>query len=129
MKEEKSALDEQELFKTFVVIWTDYYEYHKKTNVTFSGMHGVCIKRLIKKIERKLLYHGGEVSETTIIDFFIVFLQSIAENKKNLWFYERLELNIIDSKFDTIFSNSHEQRLINQNSRIDDAASDFFEGK
>lgn len=73
------------------------------------------MKQLIKKIEAKVKEKGMEVNETTMQNSFRGFLALI----KDQWILDNLDISIVNSKFNVLYSKAVKSNPFTQGDRID----------
>lgn len=90
------------MHKLFVTIWFDYYKAKTGQVYCMDGQQGKHLKLLIKKIESKVIERGMEVNDETMSNSFKGFLGMIQDK----WILENLDISIINSKFNVLYSKA-----------------------
>jgi len=105
------------MYKSAVDAWFHFYRYHTGEEYVFDGKDGAHLKQLLKKIETKLKQKGFEVNEETVIATLKGLLNSL---KNDRWILDHLELSIVNSKFNVIYSKAIKSNPFTAGDRIDD---------
>jgi len=103
------------MYKQLLEIWFNFYKYKTGQVYCMDGQQGKHLKQLIKKIEGKVKESGLEVNEATMQNSFRGFLALI----KDQWILDNLDISIINSKFNVLYSKAIRSNPFTQGDRID----------
>lgn len=125
----------EQIFSGARQVFEDYYLHFKKTPPTFDGKQAGQLTKLIKKIIFKLEYHKIEITYDSILDLLITILITLEQEKRNKsisWIWDNLEISLLASKFDAIFTHGYSKTIsfyeqsVNSPSGTNDAVNNFF---
>lgn len=87
-----------------------------------DGQQGRHLKQLLKKIEAKVKEKGMEPTEDNILNSLKGFLNSI----KDPWILDHLEISLINSKFNVLYSNAIKHSPFQNAQRISNIVEERF---
>jgi hypothetical protein len=111
---EKRGIDP--IYKPSIEIWFFFYRQKTGEEYVFDGKSGFHLKQLLKKVETKVKQKGMEPSPENILNSLRGFLFSINDQ----WILDHLDVSLINSKFNVIYTNAVRQSPFTSASRIDD---------
>ena len=100
------------MFKEALSIWLYFYHFHTKENFLFSAKDGAHLKQLLNKVKAKVQESGQEPTEENILNGLKAFLNAV----KDKWILEHLEVAIVNSKFNVLFTKA--KQPINEADRL-----------
>jgi hypothetical protein len=87
-------------WKDLVAVWNEFYSKKKGIPYLYQGKDFTHLKQIVIKITQLHKAQGLTEDDQAIINSFKVFLEHINDN----WILENLEIAIINSKFNIIYS-------------------------
>lgn len=107
-------------FKQAIETWFNFYKSRTGQQYLFTAKDGNHLKQLIKKVEAKIGERGLEVTEQLVTNSLAALLVSI----KDQWILDNLEISIINSKFNVIYSKAFRSNPFTEADRINEIIRD-----